>query len=216
MTCLYQSAFIATAGFAAGSKRRLVKNGAFPILISSLDFPFPDDLQHKAVYGLSNYNLEHAEAFALLNLAKSVALVATLGSGLLAGILVGTGMAEFTARGLPESSWVMRFQLEDRLFAKAMPPLMLGTLLALIAASLLARGNTRFALGISVLFLVFVLVVTVGFEVPLNKQILSWTPGSAPPTWQHVRDLWLQRHLLRTISSVLSFICALIASARIA
>jgi hypothetical protein len=55
------------------------------------------------------------------------------------------------------------------------------------------------------------LVATIGFEVPLNPQIQSWTPGYAPSSWQHVRDLWLERHLLRTISSVLGFISALLA-----
>jgi hypothetical protein len=66
-----------------------------------------------------------------LDVRHSVALVATLGTGILFGVLVGTGLAAFTARDLPETSWVMQFQLEDRLFAKAMPPLMLTTLLAL-------------------------------------------------------------------------------------
>jgi uncharacterized membrane protein len=148
-----------------------------------------------------------------LDTRNAVAVVATLGAGILAGILVGTGLAAFTAKGLPEASWVMRFQLEDRLFAKAMPPLMLITLLSLIAACLLAQGSSRSLFGVSVLFMILVLVVTVGFEVPLNKQIQSWTPGQAPSSWQHVRDLWLDRHLIRTISSVLGFISALLALA---
>jgi len=144
-----------------------------------------------------------------LDLRNTVALIATFGIGLLAGILVGTGLSEFTARGLPESAWVMRFQLEDHLFARAMPPLMLTTLLALIAAFALARKPSRWFLGISIVLMLAVLVVTIGFEVPLNKQIQSWTPGSAPPVWQHVRDLWLQRHLVRMVACVMSFISAL-------
>jgi uncharacterized membrane protein len=55
-----------------------------------------------------------------------------------------------------------------------------------------------------------VLVVTIGFEVPLNNQIQSWTPTSTPSGWQHIRDVWLERHILRTISSVLGLISALI------
>ena len=137
--------------------------------------------------------------------------MATLGVGLLSGIMVGTGLALFTARALPEASWVMRFQLEDRLFAKAMPPLMLGTLLALIVACVLTRGHARLLIATSTLFMALVLVVTIGFEVPLNHQIQSWTPGSAPPAWQRVRDLWLERHLLRTISSLIAFVSALFA-----
>jgi uncharacterized membrane protein len=144
---------------------------------------------------------------------NAVAIAATLGVGILAGILVGTGLAAYTAKSLQEASWVMRFQLEDRLFAKVMPPLMLTTLVALIAACALARGHSRSLFAASVLFMVLVLVVTIGFEVPLNKQIQSWTPGDAPSSWQQIRDRWLERHLLRTISSVLGFLSALLALA---
>jgi len=100
------------------------------------------------------------EACMHLDLRNTVALIATFGIGLLAGILVGTGLSEFTARGLPESAWVMRFQLEDHLFARAMPPLMLTTLLALIAAFALARKPSRWFLGISIVLMLAVLVVT--------------------------------------------------------
>jgi hypothetical protein len=85
------------------------------------------------------------EAFVALDVRKSVALVATLGVGVLSGILVGTRLAAFTARGLSEAAWVLAFQLEDRLFAKVMPPAMLSTLLALIAACILARCHSRYS-----------------------------------------------------------------------
>lgn len=89
----------------------------------------------------------HGEASVLLDVRNFVALLATLGVGLLSGIMVGTGLAGVTARALPEASWVLRFQLEDRLFAKAMPPLMLSTLLALSVACVLARRPSTPASG---------------------------------------------------------------------
>ncbi len=140
-----------------------------------------------------------------------IALIATLGVGLLAGILIGTGLSGYTAIGLPEISWTLQFQLEDRLFAKAMPPLMISTLLALGAAFVLSRGGSRLMFGAATLCMLLVLVITIGFEVPLNRQIQSWTAGSAPADWTQIRDLWLQRHLLRTISCTASFVCALLA-----
>jgi uncharacterized membrane protein len=148
-----------------------------------------------------------------LDIRNLAGLVATIGVGLLAGILIGTGMAASTARSLPEDAWTMRFQAEDRLFAKAMPPLMLGTLLLLAGVSVLSRGVARVTFGGSLLLMVLVLVVTLGFEVPLNKQIQSWTAGSAPPQWSAVRDLWLERHFVRTIAATLAFISALVARA---
>jgi uncharacterized membrane protein len=145
----------------------------------------------------------------LLVLKNTLALIAPLGVGLLAGILVGTGMAQFTAQGLAESSWVMRFQLEDQLFAKVMPPLMLSTLIALIAFFALSDGHARWWLGASIVFTLLVLAITIGYEVPLNRQIQSWTPGAVPSDWRRVRDLWLQRHLMRTVAGLLAFICSL-------
>ena len=141
----------------------------------------------------------------------AIALVATFSIGVFAGILIGTGLTGYTARGLPEISWTLQFQLEDQLFAKAMPPLMLGTLVALAAACVLGRGASRLMFGIAALCMLLALIITVGFEVPLNKQIQSWTAGSAPADWTRIRDIWLQRHLLRTISAIASFVCALFA-----
>jgi uncharacterized membrane protein len=151
------------------------------------------------------------ESLVLLDPNNTTGVIATLGFGVLAGVLIGTGLAGYAARGLPEISWTLQFQLEDRLFAKAMPPLMLGSLLALVTASLLSRGGPRLMLGAATVCMLLVLVITIGFEVPLNKQIQSWTAGSAPVDWTRIRDLWLQRHLLRTISGTASFVSALLA-----
>ena len=138
-------------------------------------------------------------------------IVATLGISILAGILIGTGMAQCTAEGLPAPAWIMRFQLEDKLFAKAMPPLMLGTLASVAAAAFLSQGTPRALYVISLLLMLVVLVVTVALEVPLNRHIQSWAASSPLPEWQHIRDLWLQRHVLRAIAALVASVSALIA-----
>ncbi len=148
-----------------------------------------------------------------LDIRNSASLVATLGVGLLAGILVGTGMAQSTARALPAPAWVLRFQLEDNLFAKAMPPVMLATLLALAAATFLSQGTVRWMFLASLVLVATVLVVTVAFEVPLNQQIQSWTADAPPPQWAQIRYLWLRRHLLRTIAATLAFVAAILGIA---
>lgn len=147
-----------------------------------------------------------------LDIRNSASLVATLGVGLLAGVL-GTGMAQSAARALPAPAWILRFQLEDNLFAKAMPPVMLGTLLALAAATLLSQGTARWMFLASLVLMAAVLVVTIGFEVPLNKQVQSWTADAPPPQWAQIRDLWLQRHVLRTLAATLAFVAAIIGIA---
>ncbi len=118
-----------------------------------------------------------------------IALAAKLGAGMLAGILVGTGLAAFTAKGLTEAFCVMRFQLEDRLIARAMPPLMPTTLMALIAACALARVRSHSLSAASVLFVVLVLMLASTFEVPLNKEIPHRSPVAAPSNSEQIRDI---------------------------
>jgi len=122
-------------------------------------------------------------------------------------------MAQSTARALPAPAWILRFQLEDKLFAKAMPPIMLSTLIVLAGATALSQGTARWMFLASLVFMAAVLVVTIAFEVPLNKQIQSWTADAPPPEWAQIRDLWLQRHVLRTIAATLAFVAAIVGIA---
>jgi uncharacterized membrane protein len=145
---------------------------------------------------------------ALFYLRQTASIGSTILIGLIAGLLLGTDMAMYTARSLPEASWTMRFQLEDALFAKAMPPFFLITLVALSVTAALTEGSARWFFTASALLTLAVLVITVGFEVPINKQIHSWTPGSAPVDWAALRDRWLSNHLIRTIAGVLAFVCS--------
>jgi uncharacterized membrane protein len=131
--------------------------------------------------------------------------------GMVAGLMFGTGLAAYTAKGLPEKSYTLRFQLEDALFAKAMPPLMLATLILLAAAATLSAGGGRLLFAAAALLMLTVLFVTVRFEIPLNREIQSWTAGAAPATWSAVRDRWLANHLVRTIAATGSFVCAILA-----
>jgi len=137
-----------------------------------------------------------------------VAVLAVVLIGLLAGLLVGTGLANLTAKGLPEASWTLRFQMEDALFAKAMPPLFLLTLVLLSASAVLSHGAARGLFAGAAVLMLFVLVFTATQEVPLNHQIQSWTAGQAPAHWGAVRDRWLLNHLIRTVAGVAAFVCA--------
>ena len=145
-----------------------------------------------------------------LDLRQIVPIIATILIGLIAGLLFGTGMAIYTARSLPEASWTIRFQLEDALFVKAMPPFFLTTLAALVIASVVSQGAARWFFGTAALLTLGVLVITIGFEIPINRQVQAWTPGAAPANWQMLRDRWLANHLYRTIAGILAFISAVI------
>jgi uncharacterized membrane protein len=64
-----------------------------------------------------------------------------------------------------------------------------------------------------VLFVLGVLVVTVGFNAPINNVINTWSVQAPPADWMETRDRWNQLNLLRTPASALAFLCFLLALA---
>ncbi len=138
----------------------------------------------------------------------TVAIVSLSALGLLAGMMLGIFIAGYAARGLPEESWTRRFQLENRLFTKTMPPSLMLPLLGLIASVPLTRDAVRSLFAVAAVLTAIVLVITIVLEVPINRHIASWTAGAAPANWAAVRDRWLWNHLARTGVGVLAFLCA--------
>ena len=48
----------------------------------------------------------------------------------------------------------------------------------------------------------FAVVVTVTIEVPIVKQILTWTETTLPPDWEERRDKWRRNHLWRVAAGI--------------
>src|ERR1700685_4213714 len=114
-------------------------------------------------------------------------------TGLLAGVMLGVAMEQQTAQKLPEAAWTLRQRNDDALFRRVMP----FTFIAMIAATVSALA---------------VIIVTAGWEVPINNEIVKWTPGSAPADWTRTRDKWLRNHWVRTWIGVLAFGCTLFST----
>jgi uncharacterized membrane protein len=136
------------------------------------------------------------------------AMLAVVAVGLLAGIMLGTGMGQYAGRNLPEANWTLEHQSADALFRKVMPVFFNATAILLIAASALSRSGSRWMFGAAALLIVLSIVITVRVEIPLNRTIASWTPGVAPPDWGMLRDRWLWNHWTRTMTSIVAFLCA--------
>ena len=49
---------------------------------------------------------------------------------------------------------------------------------------------------------VLALVVTMLIEVPIVKQIATWTVGTLPPNWQQLRDRWGSFHIIRVVAGI--------------
>ena len=138
----------------------------------------------------------------------TVAMVSLAALGLLAGMMLGILIAGYAARGLPEESWTLRFQIENRLFTKTMPPSLMLPLLGLMALVPLTHDAVRSWFAVAAVLTAIVLIITIALEVPINRRVASWSAGAAPANWTAVRDRWLWYHLARTVVGVLAFLCA--------
>jgi uncharacterized membrane protein len=125
-------------------------------------------------------------------------------------MMLGILIAGYAARGLPSQCWVLRFQLENRLYTKTMPPSLILPLIGLLVSASLARGSVRLLFAVAATLTVIVLIITMALEVPINSEIASWTAGAAPDGWTDLRDRWLWIHLVRTVVGMLAFVCATI------
>jgi uncharacterized membrane protein len=129
--------------------------------------------------------------------------------GMMAGLMFGTGMDQYTHRLLSSSAWVNEHQVMDALFSRVLPPLWNVTMLSLAVAALLSHGSARWLFALAAMIFLVSLVVTVTVEVPMNRAIAQWNAQAAPDDWASIRDRWLSFHLVRTIGGFIAFVSAL-------
>ena len=148
-----------------------------------------------------------------LSIIRSVVvLLSIFVTGLLAGVMLGVAMEQQTAQKLPEAAWTLRQQNDDALFRRVMPFTFIAMMLLLIASLFLLQGRSRMAMVAATVSALAVIIVTAGWEVPINNEIVKWTPGSAPADWTRTRDKWLRNHWVRTWIGVLAFGCTLFST----
>jgi hypothetical protein len=82
-----------------------------------------------------------------------------------------------------------------------------AVLSAMILGVLLYRRRqtqaSMFTIAAFVLLLV-AMIITLVVNVPIDRQIQSWTTGTLPPDWSAIRDRWEFYHELRTLLSLLA------------
>jgi uncharacterized membrane protein len=149
-----------------------------------------------------------------MTLSGGVQMLAVLMVGLIAGLMVGTGIEQHSLRALSASAWVTEHQVMDSWFRVIMPPYWNVTALMLVIAAFLSRGQVRWLFAVAALLLIVSLVVTVRVEVPMNRSIATWDPNAPPANWAQVRDHWLAFHRLRTASGILAFVVATLGLTR--
>jgi uncharacterized membrane protein len=103
--------------------------------------------------------------------------------------------------------------LVDRLnrnMALIMTVLMPVTLLSMIPVLFFTLvdqpGAFSLTLAAFVLFIV-ALLVTVLIEVPIIKQIVTWTVATLPDNWQRLRNRWGAFHVVRVVAGIAGLTC---------
>ena len=74
------------------------------------------------------------------------------------------------------------------------------------------ESHTFLLFLMGLILFVITLIVTIIIEVPIVKQIDSWTISTLPDNWQRLRDRWGRFHLLRIIPSIIGILLQLIAA----
>jgi uncharacterized membrane protein len=58
----------------------------------------------------------------------------------------------------------------------------------------------------SIILFIVALIVTMRIEVPIVKQIVTWTVSTLPDNWQQLRDRWGTFHIVRVLTSFIALI----------
>jgi uncharacterized membrane protein len=69
--------------------------------------------------------------------------------------------------------------------------------------------NTRgsFFAGTALVLMVIAMIITLVVNVPIDRQIQSWTTATLPADWNAIRDRWEYFHGLRTLVSLVALAC---------
>jgi uncharacterized membrane protein len=103
----------------------------------------------------------------------------------------------------------------NRNMAPVMTALMPAALLSMIPVLLIthdARPRTFYLNLAGFALFVVSLLVTVIVEVPIVKQVETWTASTLPGNWQHLRDRWGAFHVVRVVAGITGFALLLVGA----
>jgi uncharacterized membrane protein len=147
---------------------------------------------------------------------KGVQFVTLLLFSLVTGVFWGTwfslsrSMAEITPGTFLEVGRLMITNLGGPMSVLMPMALLSGFVLCVVLFRDRQTGANLFATAALVLMAI-ALVITLVVNVPIDRQIHSWTTATLPPDWKATRDRWEFYHGLRTLVS-LSALASLFAS----
>lgn len=89
--------------------------------------------------------------------------------------------------------------------APVMTVLMPAALLSIIPVLPFSYHNRlRISYLSAMAFVLFIIAVTLFVEVPIVKEIVTWTVSTLPVNWQQLRDHWTKVHIIRVTAGLAS------------
>lgn len=148
------------------------------------------------------------------NTVRIVRFAGLLSTALSTGVFFGTRASLGpTSKDFTPSTYVEVQQATVRNLRPLMAPLLPGAAaanLAVLALTARDRPSPAFALTlIGVLSQLAAVLLTARVELPINAQVLTWSPENPPEGWQASRDRWDAVHTVRTAVSVVGLGCLL-------
>jgi len=143
---------------------------------------------------------------------KVVQFIALLLFSLIAGVFWGTwfslsrSIAAITPATFLEVGRTMIGNLGGPMSVLTPAAVLSGVVLALLLYRRRQRRSYLLAMAASIL-LVIAMVITLVVNVPIDRQIQSWTAVTLPADWTSRRDRWEFYHGLRTLVSLLALSC---------
>ena len=145
-------------------------------------------------------------------MVKTVQFITLLLFSLVTGVFWGTwfslsrSMAVITPGTFLEVGRLMITNLGGPM-SVLMPLTLLSTLV--LCALFFRRRQARATVfaGAALVLMVGALVITLAVNVPIDRQIQSWTLSTLPNDWTAIRDRWEFYHGLRTLVSLAALTC---------
>ena len=149
----------------------------------------------------------------MMVLAPVIALFCT---GLAAGVFLGhrAGVSR-AAPVLSASSFIQLQQTIHKTFARMMPVLVIGSVLASALWAVLLRACWRsgefWLVSVAALAMVWVATMTRAVNIPINNRLVTWNPAAPPADWSAMWSRWEQIHSIRTVLAIVAFAAEVIA-----
>jgi len=143
-------------------------------------------------------------------------LISIVLSALVAGMFCGpwAALSRSISTFTPEVFLVIVHRM-NRNMAAVMTILMPVALLSIVPVlffSYNGRPETFYLTLIGFALFIVALLVTVLVEVPIVKQIETWTVSTLPGDWQQLRDRWGAFHVIRIVASLAGLVLLLVGA----